>query len=202
MTTTTAARRRWSLFFLKLLGGGVIGAVFASGALALIDRGFLTSSDYLPVLMATFYALLGLTVWINPYVRKTRAPGEPLWPRSLLMLVSACALATPLIAPLVASPQTVFLVVVAFYVVSWWIGRITLRRVDELTKRVVVETNHLSLHIILAVLLLYGAAERLNLVPDGVSIWMLNGILLWVYFLVTQFAWMRRGLDNPTVAEE
>jgi len=30
----------------------------------------------------------------------------------------------------------------------------------------------------------------------------LNGVIVWMYFMITQFAWMRRGLDNPLAVEK
>jgi len=50
--------------------------------------------------------------------------------------------------------------------------------------------------------LLYGAAERLDLVQKGVSIWVLNSIVLWLYLVLASVAWMRRGVGNPLVASE
>jgi hypothetical protein len=200
--TTGAARRRWEIFLLKALGGSAIGAAMAAGALVLMQKGVFTFRDYLPLIMATLYVLTGLTVWINPYVRKTSAPNEALWPRCLLMIVSGAALAAPALMPSRVEPLLALGIVALLWFISWRIMRYVLSHTDELLKRVMVDANQMSVACLLPVLFLYAAAERLGIVSEGMSIWVVNGIVVWVYFMMSQFAWMRRGLDNPMVAEE
>jgi hypothetical protein len=200
--TTVGARRRWEIFILKLLGGGVIGVVIGTGAIVLMNKGVFTLHDYLPLIISFLYVLIGLTVWINPYVRKTKIPGERLWPRCLLMLVSGTALAAPALMPASIDRLLALAIVALLWVVSWQILRYVLKHTDELLKRVMVDANQMATACVVPALFLYGAAERLGIVPDGASIWVLNGLVVWVYFLTSQFAWMRRGLDNPMVPDE
>jgi hypothetical protein len=200
--TTAGARRRWEIFLLKLLGGGVIGVAMAAGAMVLVAKGVFTFSDYLPMIIATMYVATGLTVWINPYVRKTKMRGESLWPRCILMLVSGIALAAPVLMPSRVEPLLTLGIVALLWLISWQVMRYVLRHTDELLRRVIADANQMSTACLIPALFLYAAAERLGIVPQGTSIWVVNGIVVWVYFMMSQFAWMRRGLDNPMVAEE
>jgi hypothetical protein len=199
---TTTARRRWLDFVGKLVIGGMVGIALAFAAGVLMQRKLLQSSDYLPVVMAAVFALSGLTVWFNPNYRKIRRPGASLWPQCAMALVSAAALAAPVLMPPAIDPVIGFFLVVLLYVGAWQVTQSVVRRSDELFQRVVVDTNQVAAKVIFSALFLYGAAERLDIVPHGASIWVLNGIVVWFYFMVAQFAWMRRGLDNPLVSED
>ena len=103
-------RKRWTMFVLKLIGGGVGGAVLGMIGLRLIDQDLNRIGDYLPVTLSIMYALLGVTVWFNPYVRRTARPDEQLWMRCAVMLISAVALAAPVLAPARLDPRFTFLI--------------------------------------------------------------------------------------------
>ena len=202
MTATDAGRGTWGTYWLQSLTAMFVGGLLGVAAIALMNRGVLTFEDYLPATLAATYVLLGVTVWINPNIRRTASPGEPLWPRSVLAMMWAVALIAPVIAPATVNPWMVFALIVICGALTWPINRLMERRLDELVKRVMVDTNQMAIRIIAPLMLLYGAAERLDLVQKGISIWVLNSIVLWLYLVLASVAWMRRGVGNPLVASE
>jgi hypothetical protein len=177
-------------FLLQVLIGMALGLVLAITTNELIHRGLLAMQDYLPLVLAAMYVLIALTIWINPFVRKTAQPGERLWKRAAALLVSAIALAAPALVPKSANVLPAYLVIVAIY----GLGLVMMQ--------VYVDTNQVTMNVLLVGLFLWGAAERMDLIPFEASIWMLCSLVLFFHFTWSQIAWMRRGLGNPLVAEE
>jgi hypothetical protein len=194
---TTEGREPWVSFWLKTLVGLVIGVFIGAAGVFMLARDVIRLHDYMPVMMSAIYLLLGLTVWINPYVLRTAVPGERLWRRSAMMVAVGIALAAPVLVPPAVGPRVAFVLIAIFYAGGGLVAYFVTRRLDELTKRVIADTNQMAAKVIMPGIFLYGAAERLGLMPAGVSIWVLNGIIMWMYFVIEQFAWMRRGVDNP-----
>jgi hypothetical protein len=189
-------------FLLQVLIGMALGLVLAITTNELIHRGLLAMQDYLPLVLAAMYVLIALTIWINPFVRKTAQPGERLWKRAAALLVSAIALAAPALVPKSANVLPAYLVIVAIYGLGLVMMHRLVSGLDELTKQVYVDTNQVTMNVLLVGLFLWGAAERMDLIPFEASIWMLCSLVLFFHFTWSQIAWMRRGLGNPLVAEE
>jgi hypothetical protein len=118
------------------------------------------------------------------------------------MVVCGMTLVAPVVIPARIEPLLALGIVAMVWIGSWQIMRHVLSHADELMKRVIIDTNQMVMNCALPVLFLYGAAERLGIIPVGTSIWVVNGIVVWLYVILGSFAWMRRGVGNPLVAEE
>src|SRR5262249_22245496 len=134
---TTEGREPWVRFWLKILVGLVIGVFIGAAGVFMLARDVIRLRDYMPVMMSAIYLLLGLTVWITPYVLRTAVPGERLWRRSMMMVAVGIALAAPVLVPPAVDPRVAFVLIAIFYAGGGLVAHFVTRRLDELTKRVI-----------------------------------------------------------------
>jgi len=180
----------------KILGIAVLAGLGGLCGYALADFGRDTVSrwdDELAMLMSVCLIAMGL---ISAGVMATRPSEVPRGCGLLqiaVLLLAGVMFALPVFGTRFASPDLIFVGIVALLIVQSVANLMLWRAADEMLRRVMAETSALAFWALQTALFVYAAAERLGLV-EGITAWGMTGILMGVYLFASMVAAARRGI--------